>query len=125
MAKLTKEQIADNIERTGLPNPDFKLPLWSWLLIFLWAMIMVGFLLFSATKSASEDEKRQASSPHTTQAGKWMREVSALPESTERQVFISELGVAMSDGVITDKENANLSADYTVLTGKPAKGLLD
>lgn len=54
-----------------------------------------------------------------------MREVSALPESTERQVFISELGVAMSDGVITDKENANLSADYTVLTGKPAKGLLD
>lgn len=125
MAQLTKEQIAANIERTGLPNPDFKLPLWVWFFAFLTSALMMGSVFYFAMKAGDEKAAMQASSPHTTQAGNWMREVSALPESPERQVFISELGVAMADGIITDKENTDLAADYTALTGKSAKGLLD
>lgn len=125
MAKLTKEQIADNIARTGLPNPDFKLSVRWWLLTIIGATLMVGIAIYIGLQANADKVERQASSPHTTQAGKWMREVSALPDSPERQVFISELGVAMADGVITDEESGKLATDYTVLTGKAAKGILD
>ena len=118
MSKLSKEQIADNIASTGLPNPDYKLPLSTWFLAFLLGVFVVGFTVYAGLSSNAKKEARQASSPHTTQAGEWMREVSALPASPGREVFISELGVAMSDGTISDEEHTNLSSDYQVLTNR-------
>lgn len=118
MSKLSKEQKAANIARTGLPNPDYKQPLSMWFFGFVVSLVFVGIILYVGLSANAEKTARQASSPHTTQAGEWMREVSALPASPEREVFISELGVAMSDGTISDEEHTNLSADYQVLTHK-------
>ncbi|WP_339343277.1 hypothetical protein [uncultured Psychrobacter sp.] len=113
--KLTKEQIAANIERTGLPNPDFKLPLSTWLLAFLIGLGFVTTILYIGLSANAEREEREANSPNVTQAGVWMRGAAGLPKTPESEVFISELGVAMSDGKISDEEYTRLSTDYDVL----------
>lgn len=99
-------------------NPNYKLPISTVIFAFSAGVGIMLAAVIIGLNSNAEKTARQASSPHTTQAGEWMREVSALPASPEREVFISELGVAMSDGTITDEENANLSTDYQVLTNR-------
>ena len=117
-AKLTKAEIEANIKRTGLPNPDYKSSAFAWLLSLTASTILMGIVIYVGIQANNDKVARQASSPHTTQAGVWMREVSALPKTPQRQVFISELGIALADGVISDEEHTNLSIDYETLKSK-------
>ena len=99
-------------------NSNYKLPISMYIFAF---SAVAGILLAAVIIELSSNTPkgaRQVTNPHTMQAGKWMLEVSASPASPEREVFISELGVAMSDGTISDEEHANLSVGFQVLINK-------
>lgn len=99
---------------------------WIWLGLMVCSAVSVIALPFLplialALSSNAEPTEIQTSTDTSTnviQAGEWLREVSTLPASPEREAFVGELGVAMSDGTISDEEHTNLSADYQVLTHK-------
>lgn len=113
--KLTDAEKQANIKRTGLPNPDYKMSSHLWIITLIGIIIIFAGTVYFSVSAHKDKAFNRASSPHTTQAGEWMRNVSVLPETPERKVFISELGIALADGVISDEEHANLSADYEAL----------
>lgn len=99
-------------------NSDYKLPYWAFMVSIIGSIVIFGIMVYFAIQGNTEKEARQASSPHTTQAGQWMRDVALLPDTPERKEFISELGIALADGVISDEEHATLFIDYQTLQSK-------
>ena len=99
-------------------NPNYQLPISTVIFAFSAAVGVLLAAVIIGLNSNAEKTAKQASSPHITQAGEWLIVVSVLPVNSEHEAFVSDLGVAMSDGTITDEENAKLYANYKALTNK-------